>query len=265
MYIFVLLVRGHAQALLQVGASTEGIIALARDDQCSCAALAVLLVQALDDTIQLAQQLLRNSIAGLGTVKRQHGDGARVWSRDARDLEGSAQGRGVAALVVDGGLQPLSVGGDDAAAGEEAEHDCCMVGASNREKARPDKARWVLANQCNAWTSASGALRYVRQWNDKHQARVLAALPVLMITSPCRPHDISHWPAGILRCDCSPSRRCIYNTISSSRPCYLPSSSWHRRRRPALVRRALNDRSPLQPYQINNPLRNTQLLIPTKR
>ena len=134
MYIFVLLVRRHAQALLQVGASTEGIIALARDDQCSCAALAVLLVQALDDTVQLAEQLLRNSIAGLGTVKRQHGDGARVWSRDARDLEGSAQGRGVAALVVDGGLQPLSVGGDDAAAGEEAEHDCCMVGASNRER-----------------------------------------------------------------------------------------------------------------------------------
>jgi hypothetical protein len=86
-----LLVRRHAQALFQVGAGTEGIVALAREDQCSCATLAILLVQTLDDTVQLAQQLLRNGIAGLGTVKRQHRDGTRVWSRDARDLEGSAE------------------------------------------------------------------------------------------------------------------------------------------------------------------------------
>jgi hypothetical protein len=35
--------------------------------------------------------------------------------------------------MLDGGSQPLSVGGDDAAAGEVAEHDC-MVGTSNRQR-----------------------------------------------------------------------------------------------------------------------------------
>jgi len=163
-YPFFLLVRRHAQSLLQVGASTEGIVALAREDQCSCASFTILLVQALDDTVQLAEQLLRNSIAGLGTVKRQHGDGARVWSRDARDLEGSGQRRGVAALVLDGGLQPLSVGSDNAAAGEVGEHDCCMVGASNRDRlarTRRGGCRRInaLLGHCLdiAWTSASGA------------------------------------------------------------------------------------------------------------
>jgi hypothetical protein len=36
-------------------------------------------------------------------------------------------------VLLDGGFQPLSVGGDDAAAGEVAEHDC-MVGTSNRDR-----------------------------------------------------------------------------------------------------------------------------------
>jgi hypothetical protein len=58
--------------------------------------------------------------------------------------------------LLDGGFQPLSVGGDDAAAGEVAEHDCdCggMVDGSVRQRAE-DKARCTSANQCIAWTSA---------------------------------------------------------------------------------------------------------------
>jgi hypothetical protein len=113
-----LLFRGHAQALFQIRTSTKGIIALAREDQSTRTTLAILLVQALNNTIQLAQKLCRNSIASLGTVKRQHCDSASMWRRDAGDLESSAQRRGIGALLLaDGSFQPLSVGGDDAATG----------------------------------------------------------------------------------------------------------------------------------------------------
>lgn len=132
-FIFVL-IRRHSQSLFQIGARTERIVALAREDQSSCAAFTVFFMQSLDDAVQFAEQLLRDRVAGFGTVEREYRDGARVWSRDARDLESCAEGRGIAALVMlDSGSQPLPVGGDDAAAGEVAEHDC-MVGASNRDR-----------------------------------------------------------------------------------------------------------------------------------
>ena len=86
----IVLIRRHAQALFQVGASTEGIVALAREDQSPCTSFAVLFMQAFDDAVQFAEQLLRNGIAGFGTVEREYRDGACVWSRDARDLESGA-------------------------------------------------------------------------------------------------------------------------------------------------------------------------------
>ena len=86
--------------------------------------------------------------------------------------------------MLDGGSQPLSVGGDDAAAGKVTEHDC-MVGTSNRE--RLARTRRGASRRINALLGPrpGRAPRYVRQWNDKQRARVLAALPVLMITEPC--------------------------------------------------------------------------------
>jgi hypothetical protein len=69
-YNNLLLFRRHAQSLLQVGASTKGIVRLAGQDQSSCAAFAALLVQALYDSAQFTQQLCRDCIAGFGAVER---------------------------------------------------------------------------------------------------------------------------------------------------------------------------------------------------
>ena len=44
-------------------------------------------MKTLYDTVQLAEQLLRNRIAGFGTVEREDCDSACVWSGYARDLE----------------------------------------------------------------------------------------------------------------------------------------------------------------------------------
>ena len=74
--IFFILIRRHAQPLLQIGASTERIVAFAREDQSPRATFTLLFVQTLDDTVQLAEQLLRNRIAGFGTVEREDCDGA---------------------------------------------------------------------------------------------------------------------------------------------------------------------------------------------
>jgi hypothetical protein len=65
-----LLFRRHAQSLLQVGASAEGIVGLAGQDQSSRAALAALFVQALYDSAQFTQQLLRDGVSCFGTVER---------------------------------------------------------------------------------------------------------------------------------------------------------------------------------------------------
>lgn len=97
------------------------------------------------------------------------------------------------------------------------------------------------------------AARYVRQWNDKHQARCLSCTADLMIIHARQPHDCSHWPESHinLRLQSVPSLHLHH----SERPSYyfhpstFPSRPLFRRRRPALVSLALSDRKPFQPYQ----------------
>lgn len=80
-------------------------------------------------------------------------------------------------LVLDGGFQPLSVGGDDdAAAGEEAEHDCCCCIVGTSDSCSLGQGEVQVGESMQGLDLGRVAHRYVRQWNDKQRARVLAAL-----------------------------------------------------------------------------------------
>lgn len=93
------LIRCHGNPLLEIGTSTEGMIALAGEDQCPRMAGGLFGMQTLDQLVQFGEQLARQGIARLGPVEGEDGDGAGMGCGHV----GEANGRREGAAMADGG------------------------------------------------------------------------------------------------------------------------------------------------------------------